>query len=92
MKYENAQNILPSEIIEVIQGYIDGGYLYIPKKDENKKRWGENSNIKEKLKQRNREIYNRYLTGMSIKELTNTYYLTESSIRRILREYKMKDR
>ena len=51
MKYENAQNILPSEIIEVIQGYIDGGYLYIPKKDENKKRWGENSNIKEKLKQ-----------------------------------------
>lgn len=92
MKYENAQNILPSEIIEVIQGYIDGGYLYIPKKDENKKRWGENSNIKEKLKQRNREIYNRYLTGTSIKELTNTYYLTDSSIRRILREYKMNDR
>ena len=92
MKYENAQNILPSEIIEVIQGYIDGGYLYIPKKDENKKRWGENSNIKEKLKQRNREIYNRYLTGTSVKELTNTYYLTDSSIRRILREYRMNDR
>lgn len=92
MKYENAQNILPSEIIEVIQGYIDGGYLYIPRKDENKKRWGENSNIKEKLKQRNREIYNRYLTGTSIKELTNTYYLTDSSIRRILREYRMNDR
>lgn len=92
MKYENAQNILPSEIIEVIQDYIDGGYLYIPKKDENKKRWGENSNIKEKLKQRNREIYNRYLTGTSVKELTNTYYLTDSSIRRILREYRMNDR
>lgn len=92
MKYENAQNILPSEIIEMIQGYMDGGYLYIPKKDENKKRWGENSNIKEKLKQRNREIYNRYLTGTSIKELTNIYYLTDSSIRRILREYRMNDR
>ena len=92
MKYENAQNILPSEIIEMIQGYMDGGYLYIPKKDENKKRWGENSNIKEKLKQRNREIYSRYLTGTSIKELTNTYYLTDPSIRRILREYKMNDR
>lgn len=92
MKYENAQNILPSEIIEMIQGYMDGGYLYIPKKDENKKRWGENTNIKEKLKQRNREIYNRYLTGTSIKELTNIYYLTDSSIRRILREYRMNDR
>lgn len=40
MKYENAQNVLPSEIIEVIQHYIDGSYLYIPKKDEDKKRWG----------------------------------------------------
>lgn len=53
---------------------------------------GENSGIKEELKQRNREIYNRYLNGMSIRELTNTYHLTDSSIRRILREYKMNDK
>ncbi len=32
MKYEKAQNILPDGIIEMIQNYIDGGYIYIPKK------------------------------------------------------------
>ncbi len=37
MKYEKAQNILPDGIIEMIQNYIDGGYIYIPKKNENKK-------------------------------------------------------
>ncbi len=32
MKYEKAQNILPEDVIELIQEYIDGGYLYIPRK------------------------------------------------------------
>jgi hypothetical protein len=37
MNYENAKNILPQYIIEIIQEYIDGKYLYIPRKSENKK-------------------------------------------------------
>ena len=37
MKYENANNILPSDIVEILQEYIDGEYLYIPRKDSNKK-------------------------------------------------------
>lgn len=36
MKYEKAQNILPYNIIELIQKYTDGGYIYIPRKNENK--------------------------------------------------------
>ena len=40
MKYKNAQNILPKEIIKIIQQYVDGSYLYIPRKDENRKSWG----------------------------------------------------
>lgn len=56
MKYEKAQNILPRYIIELIQQYIDGGYLYIPTKPENKKAWGENSGIKESLKKRNKRF------------------------------------
>ncbi|MCH5139151.1 DNA-binding response regulator, partial [Clostridiaceae bacterium UIB06] len=30
MRYEKAQNILPQDVIELIQQYVDGGYLYIP--------------------------------------------------------------
>ena len=36
MRYEKAQDILPSNIIEILQQYMEGGYIYIPKKEENK--------------------------------------------------------
>lgn len=89
MKYENAQNILPEDIIKQLQQYVEGMYLYIPKKENNKKAWGENSGFKFELVNRNKEIYNKFLTGVEIKELARSYYLTESSIRRIIREYKL---
>ena len=85
MKYEKAQNILPQDIIELIQQYMDGGYLYIPRKSESKKSWGENSGIKSSLKKRNNEIYNKYSSGVSVKDLSKQFYLTEDSIRRIIR-------
>lgn len=83
MKYEKAQDILPPNIIEILQEYVEGGYIYIPKK--NKKSWGENTNTKNELKKRNEEILFKYSSGKSIKDLACEYYLTESSIRRILR-------
>lgn len=89
MKYENAQNVLPKEIVQLLQQYVDGKYLYIPRKDENKKSWGEDSGCKSELKKRNIEIYNEYNKGITVKELANQYYLTENSIRRIIRKYKM---
>lgn len=88
MKYEKAQNVLPQDVIELIQQYIDGGYLYIPKKCSSKKAWGENSGIKNSLKKRNREIFNKYSQGVSAKELSQKFFLTEDSIRRIIREEK----
>ena len=68
MKYEKAQNILPEEVIKILQNYIDGTYLYIPRKSENKKSWGENSGVLKNLEARNKEIFNRYSDGVSIKE------------------------
>lgn len=88
MKYEKAQNILPQYIIDVIQEYTDGGYLYIPRKSNSKKSWGENSGIKNQLNKRNKDIFNRYRKGVSVKELAEQFYLTEYSIRRIIRKEK----
>lgn len=88
MKYEKADNVLPKEIIEIIQEYFDGAYLYIPRKDENKKSWGENSGALKDLEVRNKEIFNKYSMGISIKELAKLYFLSESSIRRIIKSYK----
>ncbi|GIM32276.1 CD3324 family protein [Paraclostridium bifermentans] len=88
MKYKKAQNILPKEVLDLVQKYIDGDYIYIPKKDKNKKSWGEVSGIKDELKTRNFEIYIEYSQGTSIKQLSTDYFLSESSIRRILYSYK----
>ncbi|WP_129598299.1 CD3324 family protein [Anaerophilus nitritogenes] len=86
MKYEKAQDILPEDIIKLIQQYIDGGYLYIPRKFDNKKSWGSTTGLRKELKKRNVEIFEKHIRGISVKELTEQYYLTENSIRRIIRQ------
>lgn len=85
MKYVRAENVLPDSIIEIIQDYIDGEYLYIPRKKGNEKSWREKSGTKDSLKARNEEVFKSYKQGFSIKELCEKYYLSESSIRRIIR-------
>lgn len=84
MKYVKAQNVLPKEVIELIQEYIDGEFLYIPRKDGKQKAWGEKSGAKESLQIRNEQIYRNYLNGAAIDELCGAYYLSEQSIRRII--------
>lgn len=88
MKYAKAHDVLPEEIIKAIQKYVDGKYLYIPRKNENHKSWGEKSGIKDTLKARNSEIYKKYLDGSTVAELTKKYFLSEKSIRRIVSQEK----
>ncbi|MGL5348235.1 MAG: CD3324 family protein [Peptostreptococcaceae bacterium] len=88
MKYKKAQDILPQDLVIKLQDFFDGGYIYIPKKEDNKKTWGDNTDTKKNLKERNKRIYNDFDSGMTIRELSNKYYLVENSIRRILKEYK----
>lgn len=88
MKYAKAQDVLPEEIVKIIQEYVDGKYLYVPRKDENQKAWGEKSGIKRSLKVRNNEIYKKYMNGATIDELSQAYYLSDKSIRRIIGQEK----
>ena len=88
MKYSNAYNILPADIVRIIQEYVDGEYLYIPRKEEEQKKWGENSGSRDTLKRRNAEIYLKYINGAAILDLAQEYYLSDKSIRRIISEQK----
>jgi len=47
MRYQRANEILPEELVELIQNYIDGEYVYIPRKQENKRTWGEGTGARE---------------------------------------------
>ena len=84
MKYVKAIDVLPEDILKMIQEYVDGEYLYVPRKKGNQKSWGEKSGIKNILKERDIEIYEKYIKGLSISELSKEYFLSEKSIRRII--------
>lgn len=90
MKYVKAQNVLPEEVVELIQKYVDGEFLYIPRKAGEQKAWGEKSGARESLQIRNEQIYGRYMNGAAIDELCRAFYLSEQSIRRILSREKAK--
>lgn len=92
MGYIKASDILPREVIEVIQSYIDGEYIYIPKLESNKKSWGENTNTKKEIRNRNNQIYFENKSGKSVKELSEKYYLSEKSIQRIITELRKKEK
>ncbi len=61
--------------------------IYIPRKSNNKKFGGEESGFRKELNNRNREIINKYNNGITVKEISESYYLTEHSIRRIIIYY-----
>lgn len=88
MNYKKAEDVLPKEILSLIQDYIDGECIYIPRKKENRKSWGEKTSIKEELKVRNENIFKDYESGISIKNLSTKYFLSEKSIQRIVLQIK----
>lgn len=90
MDYIRATEILPQELIVQLQQYVDGAAVYIPKKEEDKKAWGEKTNTKTELARRNARIYTDHLAGRSNKELAKKYYLAEKSIQRIIRQERSK--
>lgn len=83
MSYQKAEQILPEEVIKIIQQYVDGEMLYIPRKESTRKTWGSTTGIKESLMERNTKIYQDYLNGDTSKSLADKYYLSIKSIQRI---------
>lgn len=84
MKYIKANSILPISLIEELQNYIQGGYIYIPSKNGNKKGWGELSGYKREIEKRNKKIRMDYKHGKSLEELSKSYFLSIHSIRKII--------
>lgn len=82
MKYENARDIFPPELLRQIQRYVSGKAIYIPSVET--KRWGESSGYRRYLRDRNRDIRRAFAGGESIDALAETFCLSVESIRRIV--------
>ena len=85
MSYIKAEDILPEEVIELIQQYVDGESIYIPRKAGNRLSWGCNTEYRAELHKRNERICLKRVQGASVHTLAQRYHLSEKSIRRILR-------
>lgn len=83
MKYENAEDVLPSPLLKQLQKYVSGKVLYVPAKDK-KRSWGETSGYKKYLVERNSDIKAKFKSGESIEALANEYYLSCESIKKIV--------
>lgn len=86
MKYKNAGEILPQHLVEEIQKYLQGEFLYIPQKDKQTHRAV--TEYKIEFEKRNNRIYKMHLEGMKNEALAQNFNLSQSSIRRIIIEQK----
>ena len=84
MSYIKAENVLPRELIETIQQYVDGKMIYIPCKE--KQEWGTTTSARAFFRERNERIYETYISGMGLRDLARSFSLSEKSIQRILRD------
>lgn len=84
MRYIKAADVLPQEIVDLIQDYIDGEMIYVPRKENKRKAWGEKTDSKLKTQVRNQEIYKKHQEGMSVSHLAQDYYLSPKSIQKII--------
>ncbi|MBE5958930.1 MAG: hypothetical protein E7254_08750 [Lachnospiraceae bacterium] len=90
MKYLNAKDCLPKELLEKIMEHVEGTYIYIPKKEDNKKQWGNETSFRREMEIRNQNIFEHFLIGMPYAKIAEMYHLSEKSIRRIVLEERKK--
>ena len=91
MRYINAQDIFPDDVLATMQQFVDGAYIYIPKKVEKRKKWGDNTRSKIETQERNKKIYAKYKSGIKVNELSLEYYLSDKSIQRIVTQGKKQE-
>jgi len=85
VKYRNAGEIFPDELLKEIQKYSSGELIYVPQSNEQRKDWGSESGARTYYIERNSEIRRKYhQEGKKIGELAEEYALSTDTIRRIL--------
>ena len=84
MKYINAQTILPAGLLDQVREYMAEGLLYIPRQENEKRPWGEKSGQRLELDRRNEAIRRCFLENRSILDLSQTFFLSVETIKKIV--------
>lgn len=84
MAYLKADKVLPAHLLLQVRRYVSKGLLYIPEVKEQRSGWGHISGARRQLDERNAQIIKAYNSGSPISEVAEAFYLSESSIRKII--------
>lgn len=84
MKYINAIEVLPKDLLNEIQKYIAGEIVYIPQPEGLKNSWGSKTGTKQELRNRNKRIKFEKENGKTIEELMVKYNLSYDTIKKIV--------
>ena len=87
MSYVHADEILPKELLEMIQQYAGGKLIYIPCKE--KQEWGSRTSARKFFRERDKRIFESWQNGVSLNDLSDRFSLSEKSIQRILRNQRL---
>ncbi|WP_425448256.1 CD3324 family protein [Dethiothermospora halolimnae] len=83
MKYINAAEVLPKNLLTEIQKHISGTTLYIPSECNNVG-WGEKNGSKKYYTNRNKKIKRQYKEGYGNEEISKQYGLSYETVRKIV--------
>jgi Mor family transcriptional regulator len=87
MKYRNAGDILPEELLSELQKYAGGELVYVPGKSRRKTGWGTMNGSRERYALRNTQMASAFSNGASIEEIALRFFLSTDSVRKIVKEY-----
>ena len=88
MDYVKAVDVLPAELLEMVQEYAAGTYLYVPQRRGSRRRWGESTDSRSWYRDRNRRIYLYHMEGATAREISRRFFLSEKSVYRIILQEK----
>ncbi|WP_336773496.1 CD3324 family protein [Paenibacillus sp. MMO-58] len=84
MKYVKADMVLPEQLLREVQKYMNGVMMYVPKPEGDRAGWGVKSGGRQRLEQRNGQIRELFSRGATIDQLTERFYLSCDTIKKIV--------
>ncbi len=84
MSYQNADELLPPELLRAVQSYVQGSLVYIPRQGEKRLGWGARAGARDTFDKRNAAIRAAKAGGRRIDDLADDYGLSPGGIRKIL--------
>ena len=81
MSYLNGKDVFPPALLSIIQKYVQGCCVYIPRTDAPRRL---PRTCSEYLLARNSEIYEKYLSKTSVRRLSEEYHLSPQAIYKII--------